>query len=34
MDTNADVFNRFRKTFQKGDVIFCEYEPGDNIYIL
>ena len=34
MDTNSDVFNRFRKTFQKGDVIFCEYEPGDNFYLI
>jgi CRP/FNR family cyclic AMP-dependent transcriptional regulator len=30
----ADGFNRFRKTFQKGDVIFCEYEPGDNFYLI
>jgi len=30
----ADGFNRFRKVFQKGDVIFCEYEPGDNFYLI
>jgi CRP/FNR family cyclic AMP-dependent transcriptional regulator len=30
----GDVFTRFRKTFQKGDVIFCEYEPGDNFYLI
>jgi CRP/FNR family cyclic AMP-dependent transcriptional regulator len=34
MDPKADVFNRFRKTFQKGDVIFCEYEPGDTFYLI
>ncbi len=34
MDSSTDVFNRFRKTFQKGDVIFCEYEPGDNFYLI
>jgi len=30
----ADGFNRFRRVFQKGDVIFCEYEPGDNFYLI
>jgi CRP/FNR family cyclic AMP-dependent transcriptional regulator len=34
MDTKSDVFNRFRKTFQKGDVIFCEFEPGDTFYLI
>lgn len=34
MNGRADGFNRFRKTFQKGDVIFCEYEPGDNFYLI
>jgi len=34
MDTKSDVFNRFRKTFQKGDVIFFEYEPGDTFYLI
>jgi CRP/FNR family cyclic AMP-dependent transcriptional regulator len=28
------MFQRFAKTFQKGDVIFCEYEPGDNFYLI
>ena len=31
---SADAFNRFRKTFQAGDVIFSEYEPGDNFYLI
>jgi CRP-like cAMP-binding protein len=30
----GDVFNRFKKTFQKGDLIFCEYEPGDTFYLI
>ncbi len=30
----SSVFDRFKKTFQKGDVIFCEYEPGDNFYLI
>jgi len=34
MDAKTDVFNRFRKSFQKGDVIFCEYEPGDTFYLI
>jgi len=34
MDPKSDAFNRFRKTFQQGDVIFCEYEPGDNFYMI
>ena len=34
MNGRADGFNRFRKVFQKGDVIFCEYEPGDNFYLI
>jgi CRP/FNR family transcriptional regulator, cyclic AMP receptor protein len=28
------MFSRFGVTFQKGDVIFCEYEPGDNFYLI
>ncbi|MBA7675194.1 CRP-like cAMP-activated global transcriptional regulator [subsurface metagenome] len=34
MDTSSTMFNRFRVSFQKGDVIFCEYEPGDNFYLI
>ena len=34
MDPRSDAFNRFRKTFQQGDVIFCEYEPGDTFYMI
>ena len=28
------MFSRFGVTFQKGDVIFCEFEPGDNFYLI
>lgn len=28
------VFARFAKTYQKGDIIFCEYEPGDTFYLI
>ncbi|MFP4363287.1 MAG: Crp/Fnr family transcriptional regulator [Spirochaetia bacterium] len=31
---NLEVFERFAKVFQKGDIIFCEYEPGDNFYLI
>jgi CRP/FNR family cyclic AMP-dependent transcriptional regulator len=34
VDTSSEAFNRFRKTFQQGDVIFCEFEPGDNFYLI
>ncbi len=28
------MFSRFGVNFQKGDVIFCEFEPGDNFYLI
>ena len=28
------MFQRFAKTFQKGDIIFCEFEPGDAFYLI
>jgi CRP-like cAMP-binding protein len=28
------MFARFAKTYQKGDIIFCEYEPGDTFYLI
>ena len=27
-------FERFAKTFQEKDIIFCEYEPGDAFYLI
>jgi CRP-like cAMP-binding protein len=32
MDLSA--FNRFARTFQPGEMIFSEYEPGDNFYLI
>jgi len=34
MNGTPEAFNRFRKTFQAGDMIFSEYEPGDNFYLI
>ncbi len=34
MSIDFSMFERFAVTFQPGDVIFCEYEPGDNFYLI
>ncbi len=34
MDLNLAAFERFAVTFQQGDIIFSEYEPGDNFYLI
>ncbi|MBN1524023.1 MAG: Crp/Fnr family transcriptional regulator [Spirochaetales bacterium] len=34
MDALGQMFQRFSKTFQAGSIIFCEYEPGDNFYLI
>lgn len=34
MALNLSVFERFAKTFQKNDIIFCEFEPGDTFYLI
>ena len=31
---DLSMFNRFQVQFKKGDIIFCEYEPGDTFYLL
>jgi CRP-like cAMP-binding protein len=31
---DLSMFMRFSKTFRKGDIIFCEYEPGDTFYLI
>jgi CRP/FNR family cyclic AMP-dependent transcriptional regulator len=31
---DLSMFNRFQVSFKKGDIIFCEYEPGDTFYLL
>lgn len=30
----SPAFDRFAVTFQKNDMIFCEYEPGDAFYLI
>ena len=34
MDVTSAMFERFGVSFSKGDIIFCEYEPGDNFYLI
>ncbi len=34
MALDLSVFERFAKTFQKNDILFCEYEPGDTFYLI
>lgn len=34
MALDMSMFERFAVTFQKGDIIFCEYEPGDTFYLI
>lgn len=34
LDFGPEFFDKFGITFEKGDIIFCEYEPGTNFYFL
>jgi CRP-like cAMP-binding protein len=34
MALDMSMFERFAVTFRKGDIIFCEYEPGDTFYLI
>ena len=34
MALDLSVFERFAVTFQKNEIIFCEYEPGDTFYLI
>ena len=34
MALDMSIFERFAVTFQKGDIIFCEHEPGDTFYLI
>ena len=34
MDFGVELFDKFGVTFCKDDIIFCEYEPGNNFYFL
>jgi CRP-like cAMP-binding protein len=31
---DSSMFNRFGVTYQPGDILFCEYEPGNDFYLL
>ena len=33
-DFGPAFFEKFGKTFKKGEIIFCEYEPGNTFYFL
>lgn len=30
----GNAFDRFAVTFKRGDIIFCEFEPGDSFYLI
>lgn len=34
MAMELEAFSRFARTFQPGEMIFSEYEPGDNFYLI
>lgn len=34
LDFGPEFFDKFGVSFEKGDIIFCEYEPGANFYFL
>jgi CRP/FNR family transcriptional regulator, cyclic AMP receptor protein len=34
MALDMAIFERFAVTYKKGDIIFCEYEPGDSFYLI
>ena len=34
MALDLSVFERFAKTFQKNDILFCEFEPGETFYLI
>jgi CRP-like cAMP-binding protein len=34
MDTSEGLFQKFGKEFRPGQMIFCEWEPGDSLYII
>jgi CRP-like cAMP-binding protein len=34
MSLDLSLFERFAKTYEAGEIIFCEYEPGDTFYLI
>jgi len=31
---NENIFERFGRIYKPGDIIFCEYEPGDDFFLI
>ena len=34
MALDQSMFERFGVTFEQGDIVFCEFEPGDTFYLI
>ena len=34
MSLDLSLFEQFAKTYKAGDIVFCEYEPGDTFYLI
>lgn len=34
LDFGPEFFDKFGVTFKKGDIVFCEFEPGNSFYFL
>ena len=34
MFNNTGLFEKFGKYYEKGEIIFCEYEKGDELYFI
>ncbi|MBN2656475.1 MAG: Crp/Fnr family transcriptional regulator [Spirochaetales bacterium] len=34
MKLDLSMFERFAVTYNPGDIVFCEYEPGDSFYLI
>jgi len=34
MKTDQSMFEKFGRVYNPGDIIFCEYEPGEDFYLL
>ncbi len=34
MSLDLSLFEKFAKTYEKGEIIFCEYEPGNTFYLI
>ncbi len=34
LDLGENLFEKYGKTYKPGEIIFCEYEPGDEFYLI